>query len=755
MNAYRKSNVLIVDDNPLDLNLLKTILKDEDLNIIEADSGIDALKRIEGIDLALALIDIQMPGMNGIELAKRIRKDSERELVPIIFLTAYYSDQIHLIEGYGAGAVDYLIKPVIPFILLSKIKTFQELNQQKNFILESNRRLEESSDRLTAIYENIAGGIILIDRNYIIKDVNEAACKITGFSKNELIGYLCDRICPKGSESKSCPIWEGHLNEFKGMDTSVKCENGITKPILKNAKLINYRGETMILEIFQDVSDLKSAEAALRESEENYRTIVEQSLQGIIIIKEARIVFANKSFSRMSGYTIDELEKLSAEQVSFLLGRDFFDPERYCLDYCTGQEYLIPFREYKGHRKDGSEYWFQISTDRIKYQGEIMIQGFVIDITKRKLTEEALIESENMYRTLLDASPEGILIIDLAGHIIEVSGIALEIFGTENKQDLVGKHFLRFIFKESYKKVRSVIEKTVSEGLEQDIEFILTKINGGNFIGEVSTTLIQENNGMPRSFMAIIRDISQRKEIEKQMIHTERMAGLGEMATGIAHEINQPLNTISMSLENMLMKISQIPQEKNNYLVDKISKIFESIYRISKIIDHIRAFSRDHDDYIPTAFDINESIKNALSMISAQCSHRGIELITDLSDDMPAISGNTYRFEQVIMNLLINAKDAVEEKEKRGSFNKEIKLRSYFSGQAVNVEVSDNGIGIKKEDIGNVMLPFYSTKEVGKGTGMGLAISFGIIKEMKGTIDIQSEILKGTSILIKLPLFVE
>ncbi len=755
MDISGRSNVLIVDDNPMDLNLLKTILKDERINIIETNSAVEALNKIKGIDLALALVDIQMPGMNGIELVKRIRQDSERELVPIIFLTAYYSDQFHLLEGYGAGAVDYLIKPVIPFILLSKIRTFLELDRQKIFILESKKKLEESSDRLTAIYENIAGGIVLIDRNYIIKDVNEAACKITGFRKDELIGYLCDRICPKGSESKNCPIWEGHMNEFKGMDTLVKCEDGTEKPILKNAKLINYRGDTMILEIFQDVSDLKYTEAALLESEQNYRTIVEQSLQGIIVVKDSKIVFANNSFARMSGYTIDELEKLSCEQLSFLLGGDFFDQEKYRSNYYAGQESRNPLKEYKGHRKDGSGCWFQISTDRIRYQGEIMLQGFVIDITRRKLTEEALIESENMYRTLLDASPEGILIIDLAGHIIEVSGIALEIFGTENKQDLVGKHFLRFLNKESYKKVKSVIEKTISEGLEQDIEFILTKINGENFIGEVSTTLIQENNGMPRSFMAIIRDISQRKEIEKQMIHTERMAGLGEMATGIAHEINQPLNTISMSLENMLMKISQIPQDRDHYLIEKINKIFENIYRISKIIDHIRAFSRDHDDYIPTAFDINESIKNALSMISAQCSHRGIELITDLSNELPAISGNTYRFEQVIMNLLINAKDALEEKEKQGSFNKEIKLRSYLSGQTVNVEVNDNGIGIKKEDIGNVMLPFYSTKEVGKGTGMGLAISFGIIKEMKGTIDIQSEIFKGTLILIRLPLPIE
>ena len=261
-------------------------------------------------------------------------------------------------------------------------------------------------------------------------------------------------------------------------------------------------------------------------------------------------------------------------------------------------------------------YWSQVSTNPIQYGEKTASQITVIDITERKLVEEALVESENMYRTLLDASPEGILIIDLSGRITEVSSITPEIFGTENKYDLIGKHFMRFIHKESRKKVREVIERTMSEGLEQDTEFILTKSSGQKqFVGEISTTLIQESNGMPQSFMAIIRDISQRKEMEKQLIHTERMAGLGEMATGIAHEINQPLNTISISLENMLHKIPRDNKNGNKYLSDKISKIFESIYRIGKIIDHIRAFSRDNDDHIPTAFDINEISTLALSKV--------------------------------------------------------------------------------------------------------------------------------------------
>ncbi len=358
-----------------------------------------------------------------------------------------------------------------------------------------------------------------------------------------------------------------------------------------------------------------------------------------------------------------------------------------------------------------------------------------------------LIESDNMFKTLLDSSPEGILVIDLSGHIMEASSIALEIFGTENKHDLLNRHFLRFIHKESRKKVRKVIERTISEGFEQHVEFILTKIDQKQFIGEISTTLIQDSSGMPGSFMTIVRDVSHRKEMEKQLIHTEQMAGLGEMATGIAHEINQPLNTISISLENMLQEISKT--ESSQYFVGKIQKIFENIHRIDKIIDHIRTFSRDQDDYIPTAFDINESIRNALSMVTVQYKHRDIDLITDLSDHLSMIIGNTFRFEQVILNLIINAKDALEERELHEEFDKEIKISTRQDDHTIYVEVSDNGIGIKKEDIDNILLPFYSTKE--QGTGMGLSISFGIIKKMKGNIAILSKGHGGTTIQITLP----
>jgi C4-dicarboxylate-specific signal transduction histidine kinase len=250
--------------------------------------------------------------------------------------------------------------------------------------------------------------------------------------------------------------------------------------------------------------------------------------------------------------------------------------------------------------------------------------------------------------------------------------------------------------------------------------------------------------------MIIIRDISQRKNLEMQLIHSERMAGLGEMASGIAHEINQPLNTISMAMDNILSEI--IPDEEidNGYLRKKSDKIFDNITRIRNIIDHIRVFARGHDDYILTAFSINTSILNAVSMIAEQLKHHGIDLVLNLDEHLPQISGNTYKFEQVILNLLSNAKDALLEKENnlKAYFDKSIGIKSFTEDHLLIVEVTDNGTGIAKGDFNQVMLPFYTTKDPGKGTGLGLSVSYQIIREMHGTIEISTKPPQGTKIKI-------
>ena len=627
MKSLTQSVVLIVDDVEENLTLMKVMLSPLNLEVITAVSGKEALEKIEGVDLALALIDIQMPEMNGIELAIRITNDKNRTKVPIIFITAHFDDKNLLRQCYEAGGVDYIVKPFEVEILKGKVRVFLELDNQKHLLIESRNHLEQLTNELKNIFDLSLDMVCVIDiHQFTFKKVNRAFTRILGYPTESIVGKkVLDYVHP------------------------------------------------------DDIQDTLA--------------ILEKGSKGIDIINF----------------------------------------------------------EVRGRCKNGSYKWLSWVSNPILKVG--LAYSIAHDITQRKLHEEKIRASEQMYRTLLNASPEGIIIMDLEGWVTEVSDITLELFEANNKIEFNETSLYNLISEGEELKLRKVLEKTIEEGLVQDVEFILLTKKKSQLYAEISTTLIQEQNGKPIAFMAIIRDISKRKLLEQKLLQSERLAGIGEMATSIAHEINQPLNNISFSLENVLLEIRNNKVVDEQYLQKKTFNIFENIHRMEHIIDHVRAFSRGLDDSFQGVFYINECIPNAVMLVSEQFINHGIKITSNLENTNPAILGNSYKLEQVIINLLINAKDALEEKAKTSGvkFNKALIINTYSQNQSLIIEVKDNGCGISKKDLDKILLPFYSTKQAGRGTGLGLSISDSIIKEMKGSISISSEPGEGTCVMISLP----
>ena len=614
-------------------------------------------------------------------------------------------------------------------------------------------KLIESEEVGRSLINAINESAALINTEGIVLAHNEVVAQRLGLGKDELLGkYVYDFLPPEVRESRKVII-----DEVFSTGKPVSFEDKRNGRIIFNSifPVIDASGKVNRIAIFgKDVTKIKQNEKKLLENEKMLASIIE-NLPMMLFVKDAgtlKYVKLNKAGEELLGYKRDEMigksdyDFFSKEEAEFFIFNDLEVLETKKLKEIAEEKIQT---KYLGERI--------LSTKKIPILNNdghpVFLVGISEDITNQKATQDALRESEKMYRTLLNASPEGIIIMDTNGLITEISNITLEIFGAENKQEFLGEHFFHLIPDEEIGKLKDVLTKTQVEGLVQNVEVILTKKNKSQFICELSTTLIQETDGRPKAYMAIIRDISQRKKIEQQLIRTERMVSLGEMASGMAHEINQPLLSITLGIENMFFKIKQANAVDENYFKIKSEKIFEDIQRIGYIIDHVRAFSRDHDDYIVTSFNINESIKNAISMISEQFKHHAIKLIIKLDKKVHPINGNTYKFEQVILNLLNNAKDALDEKTKvmKDDFEKTIKINTSFDEQTNYVEVTDNGIGIKPEDIDRILFPFYTTKEVGKGTGLGLSISFGIIKELNGNIEIESKPLAGTTFKITLP----
>lgn len=764
-------NLLIVDDTEENLIFLGNVIKKTAVNLIRAYSGYEALEKIQGIEIALAIIDVYMPGMNGYDLAVKINLNRPGEKVPIIFITASHINETDALKGYEAGAADYILKPFNYYVLQSKINVFLDLYHQKQKIIRDSVLLKESADELTkanaaltkseekfrSVAQSANDAIITITAAGTITEWNGGAEKIFGYSREEITGENFTVIMPKHYAEKHIEYISRVLNGGDRLVIGKTVEllglhkKGVEFPIELSLAEWENGSDKFFTGIIRDITRRKQSEAALRESEELFKSVVNNSHDLTTLTdKEGITTFISPQCENVIGY--------SAESIIGKAIPDFIHPEDIertlkAWKNVFEEEHELKEFEYRIFDGHGAMRWLSHSAKLISINGKVFgMQNTITNITERKKAEEAIKVSEEKYRTMLNASPDGILIIDMNGIITEVSEIGLELFGTDTRDELVGKDFFRFVPQDEKNTITEIIERTLSEGLAQNIGLKIRKKNQSLFAAETSATLIQGPDGTPVAFMVIIRDISQRKKMETKQIHADRMANLGQMAAGIAHEINQPLNIISLVMDKILFDAAKADKIDLEFLKKKSDKIFENITRMRNIIDHIRAFSRSNDDFVLSTFDVNSSIENAISMIGEQFKHLGIVLNVQLGDQIPQILGNTYKFEQVVLNLLSNSKDAILEKK---SAQEEfaammIEIKSYIENQFLIIEIKDNGIGISNEDLQHIVLPFYTTKEEGKGTGLGLSICYQIIKEMGGNIEITSDKFQGTKIKLVL-----
>jgi PAS domain S-box-containing protein len=286
----------------------------------------------------------------------------------------------------------------------------------------------------------------------------------------------------------------------------------------------------------------------------------------------------------------------------------------------------------------------------------------------------------------------------------------------------------------------------IDENDKQAIETIALKI--GTLIELIKTRMELDRSNTELN--AKLRELSVKQQI---LVQKSRLESLGELSAGLAHEINQPLSVISLALENIQYKLQQ-KATSGEYLARKFITINQNINKIRELIDHVRIFSRDQGTIMFERVDVNKVIINALSMIESQLKHHQIKISLELSDHLGFTVGNPSRFEQVILNLLSNARDALVEKEKiyiTDGFSKEVRIKTFIEDEHIIIQIRDNGTGISLLNLGKIFIPFFTTKDEGHGTGLGLPIVYGIVREMKGEISARSDEGVFTEINITLP----
>jgi PAS domain S-box-containing protein len=631
------------------------------------------------------------------------------------------------------------------------------LELKNNELIIAKRKAEESEALKRKLVANIGDVIVIIDYEGINRYKSPNLEKLFGWQPEELVGSsTLNNVHPDDQDSAQRFI-ASLVNEPGKIGTTelrYRHKNGRYSWIeLTGSNMLNDPDIKGLLGNYHVITERKLSEQALLDSEKMFRTAIYNAPLPIMIhLEGGKVETLNFQWQKVTGYSLEEIPTISIwAEKAYGFNNDVIKSEIEKLYEIDGKEYE---GEYIITTKSGEQRNFFFSSTSIgeTSDGNNIVISMALDLTERVRVVEELKVREAKYRTMLNDFPDGVIIIDVKGIITEISEIGLDLLGAENGEELIGKSFFRYLPTKEKKIIKEAIEKTLSEGIIQNIELKIRKKSKLMFLSEISLTLIQSPDAVLYSFMITIRDISQRKKMEKIQIHADRMVGLGEMASGIAHEINQPLNTLSLVIDNILYEAAKDKNIEKKYLKKKAEKIFENITRIKNIIDHIRAFSRTNDDYILTGFNINSSINNAVSMISEQFKHLDISLDLQLEGNPPLIIGNTFQFEQVILNMLSNAKDALLEKKKiqNTPFDMLIGIRSFIENLYLIIEITDNGTGISDEDIEDITLPFYTTKDTGKGTGLGLSISYHIIKEMNGALEIRSDKHTGTTFKINL-----
>ncbi len=522
-----------------------------------------------------------------------------------------------------------------------------------------------------------------------------------------------------------------------------------------NIRRRNAQLQEMNFALGKEIEERLKVEEALQYSEEKYRTITDNLHAGIYrstAKAQGKFIEVNPTFVRMFGFKSkeDALKTIVSELYSDSKERNRFKRKIRRKGFVEKDEYLLK-------RNDGSTFWASITAVAVADdKGEITyFDGMIEDISERKRVERALIESEEKYRILVERATDGIIITK--DDIITYTNPRMTMLSGYTTDELLNSSFMSYVDKEDVNKLKDYYKNQLNKK-ESTSTFELSLIHkkGHKIVTEVHAGLISYE-GKPAD-LVFIRDISIRRQYEIQLRQTHKMEAIGHLAGGVAHDFNNILTVINGHAE-----LAQLMMAKNHKAYKHIDDVIRSAEKASDLIRQLLAFSRQQI-IEPKIIDVNKVITSLDKML-----HRiigeDLQMISNLMDNLPPIKADPGQIEQVLMNIIINARDAILENrnqkakklivietskaqisEKYAQENLDIQAGGY-----VIISVKDTGKGMHQSTIDRIFDPFFTTKEQGKGTGLGLATVFGIVKQNEGHILVESKLGKGTTIKVYWP----
>ena len=612
------------------------------------------------------------------------------------------------------------------------------------------RRYKDLADSLPeTVFEADAGGKITF--------ANRNSLGAFGYSQEELAHGLnvlqmiapADRTRAEENIRRLLSGEDPESNEYMALR-----KDGSTFPISVYSTAVKRGNETVGFRgIILDISERRRAEEALHRSEEKYRLLVETANEAIVVAQDNELRFVNPKASRITGYSYEELTTRPFLELIHPDDRAMVS-DRY--QQRLRGESLPEVYSFRVLGKDGNTRWVEISAVRILWEGRPATLNFLTDITERKQAEEALRESEARLRSMFEASPIGIELFDAEGKLVAANQADLRMYGIPDIASIKGFDLFQSADMPPGVHERLLAGQPVRYEAICDFDKIkrlhlFETIKSGQDYHEVQITPLISDERL-RGYLVQIQDITERKRVEQQLLQAQKMETVGRLAGGIAHDFNNLLTAITGHASFAYDELPPGVQAR-----DDIGHVLKAAERAAALTQQLLAFSR-RQVIQAQVLNLNELILDVDKMLRRLVGE-DIEFVTLPASELGLVKADPSQIQQVIANLVVNARDAMPNGGKLTIGTANVTLDEADTGHHVSVvpgdyvmlAVSDTGMGMSEEVKAHLFEPFYTTKEVGKGTGLGLATIYGIVMQHRGNIRVYSEPGQGTTFKVYLP----
>jgi len=807
INQSPHISILIAEDHEVNLFLLNKVFEQEGCKPKLCQDGLSAYKAFQEQFYALIILDIGLPKMDGLTLCKKIRELPKGDQCFILIYTGY-SDSDKLNAALEAGADDFLNKSISPSQFRLRIKIALRTVRSQMEKHQAAISIRESERKVRAIIDASPDIVVMIDKQGIMLEANDMLCKVMDSKRSFVMGKNIFSLLPeniaKGRKSALNQVLSSK-NAFQYYDRDKKTyyKHSIY-PIIESDSSIE-----KIVIYSTDITRERELFEQRKESEDRYRhlfeytsvPLYERDYSSLVDdLDELYHIYGAKGLSdylyhhpdvfwnmvsRIKTLTVNQASvdcfaaqnvKHFIEKTSDMITQKSIHGMLQIFQTMAQKKRLVSseimLQRFDGTYLDMLFQWVVMPGAEHDYS-RVLIS--MIDITALKETENKLRNERNFNTAILDNANTMIMVTDWYGHIVRFNQTCQQLMGC-SENDVLNTCYWDLSFTEdSDNTTKASFEYIRNSKQLKTFECIWKGKNDKRCLISWSKTTMGEKDGHPLHIVFVGMDITEKRQAEndakqhqQQLMQADKMVALGTLVSGVAHEINNPTGIISLnapllskswnelisvihsndSIQDILESSGVFLKKQQKRIPYLIEQIIGSARRIKQIVNELKDYARQDLTDMNQKIDINDVVKTSVNLVINKIKKSTYYHTFQYYPNALMVKGNFQRLEQIVINVLINACEALTDMSQRISIHT-------FPDETLSwafVEISDQGVGISEQALKNLFDPFFTTKRDSGGTGLGMAVSRGIIEEHGGEINYSSQPGEGTICRIKLPI---